>query len=524
LEVAGKRKKVIVIGAGIAGLTTAAYLSGKGMKVTVFEKNGKPGGLVDTFARNGYAFEATTHQAVGFGRGSFFEPVIKRLGLGHLQPIESDHLFEVHYRGNAGDYDYRVPAGYRTIIDQLCEWFADDKPAIRSFMLTMKKLARQMYLLQRVIRLTNPFLHFFDTVFALMLMKTRRGSLLHRIGRWRYPWFSRFGDKSFAEMCPDFSPRLQSLLSQFWVYTGELPQNVSGILYSLIFYTFIKERPSMLRGGMVSLVNALVERIELKSGSVLCNSEVLAINGNGTSISSITLADGREEHADIYISAMSTEKLFSELYRGSPLPGEYLDHFKELKLSPGCFQVYIGLPYRIEQRGLRGPTHFFNFRDDLYYDRIPGDESPLIMTCYSAMDEEYAPPGCSSLVLFEIDDWSRWEGLDSAEYQMQKEECQALMLDKFKRATGIDLAADAEVLFSATSKTVRGYTGNVHGEAFGPASIVSQSMEKQTPFETPLENLFLTGTYSYSSPGISSSIDNGYVIAKQVYLKSLSMK
>ena len=43
----------IIVGGGIAGLTSAAYLSRKGKKVLLLEKNKECGGLVNAFVRDG---------------------------------------------------------------------------------------------------------------------------------------------------------------------------------------------------------------------------------------------------------------------------------------------------------------------------------------------------------------------------------------------------------------------------------------------------------------------------------------
>lgn len=52
------RYDTIIVGGGIAGLTASAYLSKKGQKVLLIEKNKECGGLVNSFSRNGFRYEA----------------------------------------------------------------------------------------------------------------------------------------------------------------------------------------------------------------------------------------------------------------------------------------------------------------------------------------------------------------------------------------------------------------------------------------------------------------------------------
>lgn len=51
-------KKIVIIGAGIGGLTAANLLAKKGHKVTLFEAHSTPGGYIAGFRRKGYYFES----------------------------------------------------------------------------------------------------------------------------------------------------------------------------------------------------------------------------------------------------------------------------------------------------------------------------------------------------------------------------------------------------------------------------------------------------------------------------------
>lgn len=69
---------VIIVGAGIAGLTASAFLAKSGCPVLLLEKNKKTGGLVNSFTRQGFTFDggirATENSGVLF-------PMLKKLGI-----------------------------------------------------------------------------------------------------------------------------------------------------------------------------------------------------------------------------------------------------------------------------------------------------------------------------------------------------------------------------------------------------------------------------------------------------------
>jgi phytoene dehydrogenase-like protein len=75
----------IVAGGGIAGLTSAAYLSREGQRVLLIEKNKEFGGLVNSFTHDGFQFEAGVRALIDAG---IILPMLKDLGI-ELEIIKS---------------------------------------------------------------------------------------------------------------------------------------------------------------------------------------------------------------------------------------------------------------------------------------------------------------------------------------------------------------------------------------------------------------------------------------------------
>lgn len=75
----------IIVGGGIAGLTSAAYLARAGQKVLLIEKNRECGGLVNSFTRDSFHFDAGVRALVDAG---IIFPMLKDLGI-HLDVIKS---------------------------------------------------------------------------------------------------------------------------------------------------------------------------------------------------------------------------------------------------------------------------------------------------------------------------------------------------------------------------------------------------------------------------------------------------
>jgi len=73
------KKEIIVVGAGIAGLTSAAILSKFGFSVTLIESHKQSGGCAGTFKRKGYVFDVGATQVAGIESGGIHSRIFNFL-------------------------------------------------------------------------------------------------------------------------------------------------------------------------------------------------------------------------------------------------------------------------------------------------------------------------------------------------------------------------------------------------------------------------------------------------------------
>lgn len=71
-----EKSKVVIVGAGMAGLTAAAYLLRENYDVLILDKNDKCGGLLRTFQSNGFSFDSGPRAFVNSG---IMKPILKDL-------------------------------------------------------------------------------------------------------------------------------------------------------------------------------------------------------------------------------------------------------------------------------------------------------------------------------------------------------------------------------------------------------------------------------------------------------------
>ncbi len=88
-------KEVVVIGAGMAGLTAAALLARQGRQVLVLEQNWLPGGCASSYPRHGYIFEAGATTLVGLDAGMPLRHLLDVTGI-QIETIKLETPMQVH--------------------------------------------------------------------------------------------------------------------------------------------------------------------------------------------------------------------------------------------------------------------------------------------------------------------------------------------------------------------------------------------------------------------------------------------
>ena len=98
--------QVVIVGAGMAGLTAAAYLTRKNVDVLLLEKNDKTGGLLGSFEKNGFFFDSGPRALVNSG--------IKSYGAAKLAQLLSMLKFSDHFNNSGVTINAMHPGNVQT--------------------------------------------------------------------------------------------------------------------------------------------------------------------------------------------------------------------------------------------------------------------------------------------------------------------------------------------------------------------------------------------------------------------------
>ena len=134
---ANKDFDVIIIGAGISGLTAAALLSKSGLKVCVLERHYLIGGYLQGFERKGFIFDTAIHWLNQCGENGTVTKVFEYLGTDFPRPITMKTI----HKHITSDYEFVLTNNPEILKNQLIKDFPLEEKGIKNFFKAAQKVA-----------------------------------------------------------------------------------------------------------------------------------------------------------------------------------------------------------------------------------------------------------------------------------------------------------------------------------------------------------------------------------------------
>jgi len=129
------RWDVIIVGAGVGGLTAASMLVRSGLRVLILERNPHPGGTAYVYHRKGFTFPMGP---LGFSTPGLIRETLKLLDGDDLK------LLPVLYRIKAFDLDIPVSLTFPRMIDELTRLFPKEGKSVKQFFKDMEEIVSAM--------------------------------------------------------------------------------------------------------------------------------------------------------------------------------------------------------------------------------------------------------------------------------------------------------------------------------------------------------------------------------------------
>jgi len=490
-----QNKKVVVIGAGFAGMSVASFLAKYGYSVTVVEKHATAGGRARQLEAEGFTFDIGPSW---YWMPDVFERYFEQFGKKVSDFYQLKRL-DPSYRVYWEDEPMDIPADYNSLknlfnsIEQGSAEKLDQfiKEAAYKYQVGIHKLVHKPG------RSLTEFIDW-DLISGIFKLDVFN-SIQSHVG------------KLFK------NPKLRQLLEFPVLFLGALAEDTPA-LYSLMNYADIKGGTWYPDGGMFQIVKAM-HSVATQQGVNFCfqhNVSAIEIeNGKATAVVATDIQGNTQRfEADIVVGAADYHFVETQL-----LPPSFQSYTKKYwdkrVMAPSCLLYYVGLNKKLE--GIPHHSLFFDTSFQVHgseiYTHKQWPTNPLFYASVtSATDNSVAPEGCENLFLL-IPVATGLTGDDESLREHYFDMIVERMEQKLQQSIKLNVIYKKSFALSDFIGEYNAFKGNAYGLA---NTLLQTAILKPSCKSKKVSNLFYTGQLTVPGPGVPPSLISGEVVAKEI--------
>ncbi|MHA1480140.1 MAG: phytoene desaturase family protein [Candidatus Thorarchaeota archaeon] len=479
------KKSIIIIGAGLGGLSTGVYAQMNGYSTQIFELNSGPGGVATCWKRKDYLIDGGIHFLSGCKPGLGFYEIMKEIGAENVPMVDFD--FYSRFIDEASGRIIDITADLDKLDRDLTELFPEDVDIIKELISATRSLAKMdlsVVGFGKPIELSGKL----DTLREYWQM---RGLMKYMMGKWNLPvkkYVERVKDPLFNEIL-----RLMFLPEvPMWFIVMILSQLASGQM-------------TLLEEGSLSFIKAIEQRFLNLGGAVNYNSEVEKIIVKDDKAIGIRLKDESEYFADYIIPAMDGHSVIYDFLEGKYVDEKIEHRYTKWELGRPLVMINFGVTRKFEEV----PSLLFLKTDPPI--TIGDSDLDGIMVRIFNYGKGFAPSG-KTVVQVEFEhEWAYWYNLRTSDRDAYRKEKDRIASESLKRLETHfpGISEQVEVTDVATPYTMWRYTRNLEGAymAWLPTSkLMTLRLRKTLP---GLEGLYMAGQWAMGMGSVPTAIYSG---------------
>jgi prolycopene isomerase len=483
------RYDAIVVGAGLGGLSAAAFLARSGQDVLLVERLEGPGGYLHGFRRGPYYFDPAVHAIGATGPGMIVDTWLRALGVRDQVTFAPLPSFYTLFLG-----ERRIDVPYD--VARFEQMHAEEFPRSRAGIAAFVDLCRQIKKEWDQVRPGLALEDLAATAGGLPVTLRYRAATL---------------DEVLRELVPDADARMA--LGAVWPYLAAPPSRLSFLSFAGMLISVLEGGESHCVGGFQQLPDAFVAALEAAGGELVLQQEVTKILVREGRVHGIRLADGGEIEAPVVVSNGDLTRTLEVLVGAEHLPAAYVSRIRKLKPALSAFILY-GATRLDVTRWQTAPQVIVAHGpfDHRYVDALRnGVVEGYGVHFPSVMEPGFgAPPGehlFVSILPAPYDLGRPWR-------DVKEHYTQAVLAALDRTFTGlVDGLVFAE---GSTPLSLERYTLNRGGAQGGWENNPHQTQHRRPANTTPLPGLYIVGHWAHPGSGTIHAMGSGFQAAVQI--------
>jgi len=435
-------KSIIIVGAGISGLSAGYYAQMNGFKTAIFESHKLPGGLCTAWKIDGYKFDISMHMVTS-SRSGPMNRMWEELGVaGNFRFHYHKHALEVEGMGHKLSFT----SDKKKMVSDMMAISPEDATLIQEY--TNLIFGRDL--------MNAATLKPYEIQTVLDKLKI----LPHIIPI--FPKFLKYRSKTIQEFALSFKHPFLREAVRFFIDAPGWPMPKFPLAIMTGFMKSSVTEAGTPLGGSMEVVLHIAKMFKKIGGEINYDSKVADLIIEDEKVKGIVLEDGTEKRADLVIWAADGHTLIFDI-----LEGKYLDdkirnmYYNWIPVRP-MLHVMIGV-----NRDFSDEPHRIILEPDEPF-TIAGEERKWLTVIHHCFDKSMAPEGKSAVEVWYDTDYDYWEALSKhrEEYENEKQRIVNYTIAQLeKRWPGF--AEQVEVVDVPTPATYYRYTGNWKGSPDG---------------------------------------------------------
>lgn len=484
-------KSVIIVGAGLGGLSTALRLSARGYSVHIIEKNNQAGGRLNQIKKDGFTFDTGPSF---FSMSYEFEELAKDANMElPFEFFELDPLYTVNFGGDSKTYFL-----YKDI-KKLAAQFEEYEPDFEQKMENYLAKCGALFNDTVDVVIKQNFNSLFDYLKALMSVNPVHLPVLTR-------QFHTQVNRYFK------SKEARQIISLVAFFLGRTPFDTSAI-YTLLSYTeFRHDGYFNVKGGMYQIVEGIVDVLKKRGVKFTFNTEIVDFISNEKQLTAVIDQNKISYEANAFVINSDAAVFRGKVLKRKAYSIKKLD---KKEWTMGYLTMYIGIKRKlpnVHHHNYFIGKNFNDYAEDVYKNPDRLQKPYYYVNVVSKYNTECAPEGCESLFFVcpvpDLRYKSNWD---------DKDEIADSIIEDFSNRIGIDLSSE---IVSRTIYTPNDWQNkfNLHrGSGLGLSHSLWQiGALRPANFDEKFTNTFYTGASTVPGAGLPMAVISSKLATERV--------